>query len=207
MESLDYIKILVEEIHSTVVSTNDKDGHPITRVIDLMLYDENGIYFLTAKGKAFYGELMNQSYLAATGIIGGNGTMNKKSISLRGYVRNIGKEKLDEIFEKNQYMALIYPDSSTREALEVFQIYEAKGDYFDLSTKPITRGTFEIGKAKKEEHGYFITSRCNACKICYSKCPQKCIDISQKPFVIRQENCLHCGNCMSYCPFNAVERF
>ena len=40
----------------------------------------------------------------------------------------------------------------------------------------------------------------------YSKCPQKCIDISGKPVVIRQEHCLHCGNCFEICPARAIER-
>lgn len=206
MMTVNYLKILVETIHSTVVATNDKDGHPVARVIDMMLYDENGLYFLTAKGKEFYNQLMQQGYIAVSGMTGGEGTMNKKSVSIHGKVRNIGKNRLDEIFEKNPYMAEIYPEIATREALEVFQIYEAQGDFFDLSTKPITRGNFMIGNTVEETHGYFITDRCRGCKICYSKCPQKCIDISHKPLVINQENCLHCGNCMKYCPFGAVEK-
>lgn len=206
MNTTDYVKVLVDEIHSTVVATNDKNGHPIARVIDMMLYDENGLYFLTAKGKDFYSQLMEQGYIAVSGMTGGNGTMNKKSVSIHGKVRNIGKNRLDEIFEKNPYMAEIYPEEATREALEVFQIYEAKGEFFDLSTKPITRGSFSIGNAAEKVHGYFITDQCHGCKICYSKCPQKCIDISQKPLVINQEHCLHCGNCMKYCPFGAVEK-
>ena len=206
MNTIDYIKILVDEIHSTVVATNDKNGHPIARVIDMMLYDENGLYFLTAKGKEFYSQLMEQRYVAVSGMTAGEGTMNKKSVSIHGKVRNIGKRCLEEIFEKNQYMAEIYADPMTREALEVFQIYEAKGEYFDLSTKPITRGNFSIGEVEEDIHGYFITKQCCGCKICYSKCPQKCIDINQKPLIINQEHCLRCGNCMKYCPFEAVEK-
>ena len=206
MELNKYLKILVEDIHSTVVATNDKNGHPIARVIDIMLYDENGLYFLTAKGKEFYSQLMEQEYIAISGMTGGAGTMNKKSVSVHGKVKNIGKEKLDEIFEKNPYMAEIYPEISTREALEVFWLYEGNGEFFDLSTKPIIRESFTIGNVAKEVHGYFITDRCRGCKICFSKCPQKCIDISKKPLVIHQENCLHCGNCMKYCPFGAVEK-
>ena len=46
----------------------------------------------------------------------------KVSVSLRGKIRNIGKEKLDEIFEKNTYMQSIYP-GDTRDALEVFCLH------------------------------------------------------------------------------------
>ena len=62
MKSMDYLRILVEEIHSTTVATIGADGHPQTRIIDMMYYDEDGVYFLTAKGKAFYDQLMDQQY-------------------------------------------------------------------------------------------------------------------------------------------------
>lgn len=60
----EYLKLLVEGIHSTTISTIGADGHPQTRVIDMMLYDERGVYFLTAKGKAFYAQLMEQGFIA-----------------------------------------------------------------------------------------------------------------------------------------------
>lgn len=47
---------------------------------------------------------------------------------MRGKVKNIGSEKLDEIFVKNVYMQKIYPDD-TRAALEAFCVYEANGEY------------------------------------------------------------------------------
>lgn len=64
MTKQDYLELLVETIHSTTVATMGADGHPQTRVIDMMLYDEQGVYFLTAKGKAFYAQLMEQGYIA-----------------------------------------------------------------------------------------------------------------------------------------------
>ena len=96
-----YIQTLVEDIHSATVATIGADGHPQTRIIDMMLWDDRGVYFLTARGKAFYAQLMEQKYIALSA------TKDKISISLRGHIRNIGSEKLDEIFEKNQYMQSI----------------------------------------------------------------------------------------------------
>lgn len=49
-------------------------------------------------------------------------TKDKISIFLRGKVKNIGKDKLDEIFEKNDYMKKIYP-GEMRLALEVFCLH------------------------------------------------------------------------------------
>ena len=196
----DYLRILVEEIHSTTVATIGADGHPQTRVIDMMLWDDQGVYFLTAKGKAFYAQLMEQKYIALSA------TKDKMSISLRGKIRNIGSEKLDEIFEKNVYMQSIYP-GDTRSALEVFCLYEAQGEYFDISDPAhIIRDGITIGLAEQTMSGYYVGQGCIGCKLCYSVCPQKCIDITQKPVVIDQHRCLHCGRCMEICPRQAIEK-
>lgn len=145
----DYLRLLVEEIHSTTVATIGADGHPQTRVIDMMLWDENGVYFLTAKGKAFYEQLSEQGYIALSAVKG------KISISLRGKIRNIGSEKLDDIFEKNSYMQSIYP-GDTRSALEVFCLYEADGEYFDISDPAhIMRDSIVIGGVSSSHSGYF----------------------------------------------------
>ena len=196
----DYLKLLVEDIHSTTVATIGADGHPQTRVIDMMLWDEQGVYFLTAKGKAFYAQLMEQGFIALSA------TKNKISISLRGKIKNIGSEKLDEIFEKNVYMQSIYP-GNTRTALEVFCLYEAEGEYFDISDPAhVTRDSIVIGQARAVQAGYFVGSGCIGCKMCYSVCPQKCIDITTKPVVIDQHRCLHCGRCAEACPRQIIEK-
>ncbi|MBO5522510.1 MAG: 4Fe-4S binding protein [Roseburia sp.] len=196
----DYLRILVEEIHSAVIATIDVDGHPQTRVIDMMLWDDRGVYFLTAKGKAFYEQLMKQKYVALSA------TKDKYSVSLRGQIHNIGKEKLDEIFEKNPYMQQIYPED-TRSALEVFVIYEAEGEFFDISSPShVTRDSFVIGNIGKKQAGYFAGEGCIGCKLCYSVCPQKCIDISRKPVVIVQNHCLHCGRCAEICPKQVIKK-
>lgn len=209
METKDYLRILKEEIHSTVIATVDEKGRPVTRVIDIMLADEDSLYFITAKGKAFYSQLMENPYVAISGMCGGKGTMNKKAVSIRGKAVNIGSEKLEEVFRQNPYMAEIYPQEESRKALEVFRVAEGTGEFFDLSVKPVYRDSFVLGTGRQETGqagGYVITDRCRGCRICYSRCPQKCIDMSSRPFVIRQEHCLHCGNCMSACPFSAVEK-
>ena len=200
MNSLEYLKVLVENIHSTTVATIGSDGHPQTRVIDMMLYDENGVYFLTAKGKKFYDQMMDQQYIAVSA------TKDKMAISLRGKIRNIGYEKLNEIFEKNTYMQKIYPDD-TRFALQVFQLYEAQGEYFDISNPSnIVREGILIGEAEAVKTGYFVGKECIGCKLCHSVCPQKCIDISKKPVEIDQNHCLHCGRCAEICPKQTITK-
>lgn len=49
MDTKDYLRILKRAIHITVMATVDSKGHPVTRMIDVMLEDGQTIYFLTAK--------------------------------------------------------------------------------------------------------------------------------------------------------------
>ena len=155
MTTEEILKLVQSDIHSTIVATLDDEGLPVTCVIDMMLSDENSLYFLTARGKAFYRRLMEKPFVAITGLKGET-TMTSVSVNLRGDVRNIGKEKLPEIFRENPYMAEIYPTEAGREVLEVFQIYRGTGEVFDLSQKPIFRQSFAFGDAPMKEHGYFV---------------------------------------------------
>ena len=200
-----YFRYLVEEIHTTIVATVDDEGLPVTAAIDMMDYDENGLYFLTAKGKSFYDRLVKRGFLALTAIKGED-TMSSVAVSVRGKVQELGHGRIPELFEKNPYMHKIYPTEESTHALTVFQIYEGAGEWFDLSRKPIERASFTFGNAQKKEEGYFITDSCIGCGSCVAVCPQQCIDNTDIPHVIRQENCLHCGNCMTACPVGAVVR-
>ena len=205
MTATDYLKYIVNEIHRTIVATVDDEGLPVTCAIDMMDCDENSLYFLTAKGKAFYDRLINREYLAFTAMKGED-TMSSVAVSVRGKVRELGFERIPELFQKNPYMNEIYPTEGSRKALTVFQIYEGSGEWFDLSKKPIERASFTFGKTETAQSGYFINDNCIGCGSCLEVCPQQCIDMSIMPAAIRQENCLHCGNCMNVCPANAVER-
>ena len=122
MQKHDYLELLVESIHTTTIATIGADGHPQTRVIDMMLYDERGVYF-------------------------------------------------------------------------------------DISDPAhIVRDSFAIGKVVQEAPGYYVGEGCIGCKLCYSVCPQKCIDITKKPVVIDQHHCLHCGRCAEICPKQVIEK-
>ena len=232
MEAEDYLKYIVNEIHTTVIATVDNDGLPVTAAIDMMDYDENGLYFLTAKGKGFYDRLKKRGYIAFTGIKGED-TLSCVAISMRGKVREIGSAPLHRLFEKNPYMKEIYPTEQSRQALTVFQLYEGSGEWFDLSKRPIKRISFTLGNKQEKMQGYEITQKCVGCEVCKTVCPQNCIDFTIIPAarragqgmlslkalaelgnnntqqliaVIKQENCLHCGNCFTVCPQKAIVR-
>lgn len=206
-ETKGYFRYLVEQIHTTIVATVDDDGLPVTAAIDMMDYDENSLYFLTAKGKGFYDRLKKRGFLAFTALKGED-TMSSVALSVRGKVRELGFEKIPELFEKNPYMHQIYPTKESMQALTVFQICEGTGEWFDLSKKPIERASFTFGESPVENkpEGYFITDVCIGCGSCTAVCPRNCIMTDGIPYVIEQEHCLHCGNCMTACPVGAVVR-
>lgn len=199
----EYLEFIVNKIHTAVVATTDENGLPVTCVIDMMYCDENGLYFLTAKGKGFYHRLQSKKYLSLS-CVKGNGTMNSAAISIRGKVREVGSEMLEKLLTLNPYMKEIYPTEQSRKALAVFNIYEGSGEWFDLSKKPIERDSFSFGNAEKVRHGYFITDKCTSCGICLEVCPTQCISADDR--FIYENHCLCCGNCMTVCPVGAVER-
>ncbi len=205
MTTKNYFSYLVTKIHSTVIATVEENGLPVTCAIDMMDYDENGLYFLTAKGKGFYDRLKKKGFISLTGM-DGQDTMNSVAISVHGKVRERGTELLPRLFEKNPHMREIYPTQESMSALTVFQIFEGSGEWFDLSKKPIERENFTFGGAENMQKRYFINDNCTGCKLCYFHCPQKCITIMEKTTVIQQRHCLHCGNCFAVCPAGAVEK-
>ncbi len=205
MEAKDYLSYLVHEIHTTIVATVDDEGLPVTAAIDMMDSDEDGLYFLTAKGKGFYDRLKRRGFLALTALKG-ESTMTSIAVSVRGKVKELGYDKIPELFAKNPYMHEIYPTAESMQALTVFQIYEGSGEWFDLSKKPIERASFSFGGAETKPEGYFITDACIGCQSCVGVCPQQCINADSVPLVINHTHCLHCGNCMEACPVGAVEK-
>lgn len=204
MEAKACLEFLVRQIHTTVVATCDESNLPVTCAVDLMDADETSLYFLTAEGKQFYRRLKAHPYLSLTGIKGAD-TLSCISVSVRGRVRELPRERIPELMKKNPYMYEIYPTAASQEAIRAFQIYDGCGEWFDLSVKPIQRFSFRFGNAQTKQVRYRIRKRCTGCASCLAVCPQGCIR-AEVPFRIVQENCLRCGNCCRICPEQAIEK-
>lgn len=190
---------MLREMKDVVFSTVNPDGQPRSRIIDVMLVEEDKLYFLTARGKEFYQELTATGYVAVTGL-----NKDWETIRVWGKVKNVGQELLARIFDENPSMNGVYP-GETRSILEVFCLYEGEGEYFCLAEHPIVRQPFSFGKPTYEQKGFVITDNCIGCGTCVSVCPQNAIDEGM-PYEIRQRNCLHCGQCFENCPVQAIER-
>ena len=206
MDTRSYLEYLTNQIHTVIMATIDNLGNPFTCAIDIMDFDEQGLYFLTEKGKKLYERLKQNNTISITGLQGDN-TLSSRTITIYGKVKEIGLLRLSTLFEKNPYMYKIYPTKEGRKALTVFQIYQGNGEFFDLSVHPIFRERFSFGNCVLERGGMFcISDNCINCDKCISVCPQKCIVYENNQTTILQEHCLHCGNCYNICPVKAVEK-
>lgn len=186
------------KIHSVSVATIDKEGKPSSRIIDMMYIEDDCLYFLTARGKNFYEEIKNNNYISFSC------QRYNKAYMIKGYVEQVEQSKyLDILFNHNRYMWGTYP-KDTRKVLEVFKIYKWSGEYFDLTSKPITRISFKHNWEEENKGCFEVTDKCINCEKCLLVCPQKCIKFKDNKANIIKENCLRCGACKEICPAKAI---
>lgn len=184
-------------------ATVDSDGAPQIRNISAIHYEDNALYFYTARGKNFCRELLEDGRVQILCY-----TRFKEMIRLSGKAYAAAADEQEKwkniIFEEQPYLANVYP-GDTRDIGIIFCIDKAEVEYFNLGVNPIFRDTYTLGDAKTREKGYIITDACIGCGTCERNCPQRCIEEGM-PYTIRQNNCLHCGNCYEKCLVKAVVR-
>ncbi|HOO90748.1 MAG TPA: 4Fe-4S binding protein [Syntrophales bacterium] len=189
---------LLREIKSVTFSTSN-DGKPSARIIDVMFVEDDGLYFLTARGKSFYRQLKANPSIAVCG-------MNEQYVSVR-LVGDVmfceDRSVVDKSFDLNPIMNELYPGEK-RYILEGIHLYRGKGEVFDLSTEPPARERFSFGGATVNPCGYRITDECTACGICKEACPVNVITEGDV-YRIDQAHCLECGSCLEVCPVDAIE--
>ena len=189
---------LLREIKSVTFATI-KNGQPAARIIDVMFVDEDGLFFLTARGKSFYRQLQANPCVAICG-------MNQNYVSVRlvgdaEFCRDKGV--VDKIFDLNPMMNQLYPGDK-RYLLEGMCLARGKGEIFDLSIEPPKRDRFAFGGAKVNPPGYSINDQCSACGLCADACPAGIISKGDV-YQIDRGRCLECGSCLDVCPDEAVE--
>ena len=184
-------------------ATVDSEGAPQIRNISAIHYEDNALYFFTARGKNFCRELEEDGRVQILAY-----TKYKEMIRLSGKAYAVADEDqkkwTDIIFEEQPYLANVYP-GETRNIGIIFCIDEGEVEYFNLGVNPIFRETYSLGNAPVHQKGYVSTDTCIGCGACQSMCPQRCIE-EGTPYKIEQEHCLHCGSCFETCPVGAIER-
>ena len=208
---------ILRGIKDVAFATVNDEGKPEVRIIDVMIVEQNKLYFCTGRGKDYYRQLLKHPDVAVTGL-----NKDFQMVRLSGKAEKLADQRqwIDRIFEENPVMNGVYPGES-RYVLEPFCISKGELEFFDLGKSPIYRESFVFGgeealdealqeKGKEaiscrapREKGFLITDACIGCGKCMRGCPQQCIT-KGTPFLIHQENCLHCGLCFENCPVQAI---
>lgn len=188
----------LRKIKSVAFATIEND-QPRVRIADVMLIEDDKIYFTTARGKSFYRQIQKNPYLALVGM-----DETYKTIRVSGDVKKVGRDYVDKIFTANPMMNDLYAGEK-RDILDAFCIFKGVGEIFDLSVVPPIRSRFAFGGEKLIPCGYRITSKCTSCGICKAACPENAISEGEI-YVIDQATCLECGRCFEQCPSQAIER-
>ena len=85
MKVNDYLNEL-RKIKDVAMATVDSDGYPQIRIIDVMAVENNNLYFLTARGKNFYQELLDKNFVSLV-------ALDYASIRLKGKVKKVSNQK------------------------------------------------------------------------------------------------------------------
>jgi uncharacterized pyridoxamine 5'-phosphate oxidase family protein/Pyruvate/2-oxoacid:ferredoxin oxidoreductase delta subunit len=191
------LKIL-RQIKSITFATTTQNS-PSARIIDVMMVKEDGLYFLTARGKSFFQQLKTDHKVAICG-------MNRQytAVRIEGEIRFCNNpDIIDQIFQHNPVMTRLYPGEK-KDILEGFHLFRGKGEIFDLSSAPPVRQRFAFGGETVNPPGYHINDDCTGCGVCIDACPVDIISEAEI-FKIDRRHCLECGRCAEICPEGAVE--
>lgn len=151
------------------------DGkYPETRIAHFLLYDDEGIYFMTMNTKPFYKQLKATEKISVCGLYaktavnptldGGLHFDPGYFIRITGDVREVG---IDEIKAKNN-PAFTYciEDNERYPAMTAFVLYRARGEMYNYDFEKeqrdhkLERGRFSFGGIDYEKAGLTITDKC-----------------------------------------------
>lgn len=182
-------------------ATVNRKGEPQVRCISGIHFEDDALYFVTAKGKDFARQLLSDGRIQIAGL-----TRYGELIRLSGTVEqcsgSAAVKMRDQIFAAHPELADTYP-GTTRGIIAVFALKDMVVDYFDNKRSPIFRDSYVIGSAEITPHGYHITDACTECGRCVVACPEGVIE-EGSPYEIEQHHCLRCGACQEVCPVGAV---
>ncbi|MGO4927559.1 pyridoxamine 5'-phosphate oxidase family protein [Fundicoccus sp. Sow4_F4] len=141
MSAEKYLAILQDKVGVAVFGTVNEDQKPDSRYINIGVANDQGVFFMTSPTSKFYSQLMNHPFVSITGMAKAGGEM--EVIRIKGEVRVLGQEKLEEVLKDNPYVKDVYPDEEKRKDAQVFQVFKGTGNYMHLQKRFNEDFTFE----------------------------------------------------------------
>ena len=130
MNAEKYLNILQDKIGAAVFATIDENQQPDSRFINVGVANAQGVFFMTSPTSHFYSQLANHPFVSITGMSKVEGDI--EVIRIKGEVRVLGQEKLEEVLKDNPYVKDVYPDEEDRKDVQVFQVFKGTGNYMHL---------------------------------------------------------------------------
>ncbi|WP_303975213.1 pyridoxamine 5'-phosphate oxidase family protein [Streptococcus merionis] len=125
------IMTILEDMKVAVFATVDKDGLPHARHAHIGVANEQGIFFMTGTATNFYRQMLDTEHVAITAMSQEDYLI--QVIRIEGRVKQLGRERLEELLKDNPYVNYVYPSKEDQEGVQVFQLYEGQGFYHSLT--------------------------------------------------------------------------
>lgn len=194
---------MLRELKSVVFSSVRK-GRPTSRIVDVMVQDDEGLIFTTCTIKPFYKDIMETPFISITGI-----TPDYVQIRLDGELREVDQSEKKKIYDQNPEFEKLFPDSDNMNHYKVFRIFKGKGELFDLSGKEVKmqRERFAFGGESVGLAGVTVTEDCTSCGACEEVCPFNAVSMNDElgRYAVVRKFCDECGCCVAVCPADAIE--
>lgn len=210
-----------EKIHSYSFASID-DGEPEIRIAHFLTYDDEGLYFQTMKVKPFYRQLTKTGLVAVCALIAPQEEASHDEhdlpgfppgyfIRVRGEVRELSFEELEEKVKKDARFLPLVKDIERYPAMTTFVLHHFKGEKYDYDyaeehrDHKLERERFAFHGSTMEKAGFSIDpEKCISCGRCARVCTFRAIR-SEEHFSINGERCDECGSCYLVCPVGAIE--
>lgn len=217
--------MIIEEIFDAfkkigcVTFTTLNQGYPVSRMVDFLTYDEDGLYFFTMKSKPFYKQLKESGTISVCGLsanpeltwidektpVTEPGYFIRISGDVREFTIEDAKAKQDPRFDY-----LIY-DNSRYPLITGFCIHRFHGEIYDYDfdklhrDHKLERERFSFGDIEVEKAGLTMDSgKCISCGKCEKVCTFSAIYKVEHSYAINGDRCDECGNCYVACPVGAI---
>ncbi len=212
------IYMLFEQVGCLTFATIN-GAYPETRIVDLLTYDADGIYFFTMKTKPFYKQLKENGTVSICGLAANPQTKwleNGNPYNSPGYfIRATGDVREftveDAMAKDPAKFKYLMEDHKRYPQITGFCLYNFHGEIYDYDFEKEHRGhklereRFSFGNIEAIPAGLMVDrDKCISCGECEKTCTFAAIHEDDDSYKIDGKRCDECGNCFTVCPSNAI---